>query len=117
MGPRAGGIVGWGSQAGTPDFFAKTRGAAFGVEAGVKLLVFDLSVSFLQIVDGAGRSGTLSQAILGFEIDVPLGDAKTGDGHRKLILRPGTGAGVAFGTPGPVSPPLTNDQKIGRAHV
>jgi hypothetical protein len=109
-GTRAGGIIGWGSRSGTPDFFEKTRGPALGVEVGVKLLVLDLSVSFLQVFDSGGRSGTLSQAILGFEIDIPVGQARTRDGRRKLILRPGAGGGVAFGTPGPVSPPLTNDQ-------
>lgn len=109
-GMRTGGIVGWGSKSGTPDFFEKTRGPVMGAEVGVKLLVVDLSVSFLQVFDGGGRSGTLSQAILGFEIDIPVGEARTREGRRKLILRPGAGGGVAFGTPGPVNPPLSNDQ-------
>jgi hypothetical protein len=109
-GPRAGGIVGWGSRSSTPDFFQTTRGAAMGAEVGVKLLVLDLSVSFLQVFDGSGRSGTLSQALLGFELDVPIGQWRTREGRRKLILRPGAGAGVAFGTLGPVHPPLSNDQ-------
>jgi hypothetical protein len=109
-GALAGGVVGWGSRTGTPDFFEKVRGGAMGAEVGVKLLVLDLSVSFLQMIDGGGRSGTLSQAILGFEIDLPIGDARTRNGRRKLLLRPGFGGGVAFGTPGPVNPPLSNDQ-------
>ena len=109
-GPRARVIAGWGNKSGTPDFFDKVRGAALGAEAGAKLLVFQLSVSFLQMIDGGGRSGTLSQAILGVEIDIPIGEARMKDGRRKLLLRPGTGAGVGFGTPGPVSPPLSNDQ-------
>jgi len=43
-------------------------------------------------------------------VDIPIGEARFSNGRRKLLLRPGTGAGVAFGTPGPVSPPLSNDQ-------
>ena len=109
-GPRAGAMVGWGSKSGTPDFFDKVRGAALGAEVGAKLLVLQLSVSFLQMFDGGGPSGTLSQAILGLEVDIPIGHERTPSGRRKLLLRPGTGAGVAFGTPGPVSPPLSNDQ-------
>ena len=109
-GARAGAMMGWGSKSGTPDFFDKVRGAAMGAEVGAKLLVLQLSVSFLQMIDGGGRSGTLSQAILGLEIDIPIGQARMRDGRRKLLLRPGTGGGVAFGTPGPVSPPLSNEQ-------
>jgi hypothetical protein len=109
-GPRAGGIVGWGSRSSTPDFFEKVRGAALGAEVGVKVLVLNLSVSFMQLIDGSGRSGTLSQALLGLEIDIPLGPGQRREDRRKLLLRPGAGAGVAFGTPGPVHPPLSNDQ-------
>jgi hypothetical protein len=109
-GALAGGMVGWGSRTSTPDFYERVRGPALGVEVGVKLLVLDLSVSFLQVIDSGGRSGTLSQAILGFEIDIPIGAARTSNGRRKLLLRPGFGGGVAFGTPGPVHPPLSNDQ-------
>jgi len=109
-GTRAGAMTGWGSRSDTPDFFDKVRGGALGAEVGAKLLVLQLSVSFLQLIDGAGRSGTLSQAILGLEVDIPIGEARFSNGRRKLLLRPGTGAGVAFGTPGPVSPPLSNDQ-------
>jgi hypothetical protein len=109
-GARAGGIVGWGTTPGTPDFFDSSRGGAFGAEVGVKVLVLDLSASFFQVVNSHGRVGTLSQALLGFEIDVPMGNAQTADGRPKLILRPGLGSGVAFGTPGPVHAPLSNDQ-------
>jgi hypothetical protein len=109
-GPRAGGMIGWGSRSTTPDFFEKARGAALGAEVGVKVLVLNLSVSFLQMLDGSGRSGTLSQALLGFELDIPIGNPRSPEERRKLLLRPGAGAGVGFGTPGPVRPPLSNDQ-------
>jgi len=109
-GPRAGGIVGWGSRSTTPDFYEKVRGAALGAEVGVKVLVLNLSVSFLQMLDSNGRSGTLTQAILGFEFDIPIGEGTTRQARRKVLLRPGVGAGVGFGTPGPVHPPLSNAQ-------
>jgi hypothetical protein len=109
-GARAGGISGWGSTSGTPDFFDTTRGGALGAEVGLKLLVFDLSFNFLQVIDGSGRVGTLSQALLGFEIDVPVGSARTPEGKQKTIFRPGIAGGLGFGTPGPVHPPLDNSQ-------
>jgi len=109
-GPRAGGMIGWGSRSTTPDFFEKVRGAALGAEVGIKVLVVNLSVDFFQMFDGNGRSGTLSQALLGFELDIPLGQGTRPEERRKLLLRPGVGAGVGFGTPGPVHPPLSNDQ-------
>jgi hypothetical protein len=109
-GVLAGGMTGWGSDSRTPDFFNKTRGGAFGAEVGVKLLVFDLSVRFLQVADTGGLTGTLAQAMLGFEIDVPVGEARTEDGKRKLILRPGVAGGVGFGTPGPVQTPYNAAQ-------
>ena len=109
-GPRAGGMIGWGSRTATPDFFEKARGAALGAEVGVKVLILNLSVTFLQMLDGNGRSGTLSQALLGFELDIPIGNPRSPEERRKLLLRPGAGAGVGFGTPGPVRPPLSNDQ-------
>jgi hypothetical protein len=109
-GVRGGGITGWGSDRNTPDFFEKTRGPGAGFELGVKLLVFDVSANFLQVFDGSGRVGTLTQFLLGFEIDVPAGDGKLPDGHPQNIFRPGLAAGFGFGTPGPVHPPLDNAQ-------
>ena len=67
-GIRAGGIMGWGATSSTPDFFDTTRGAAAGFEVGVKLLVFDLSANFLQVIDGSGRTGTLTRVLGGFVI-------------------------------------------------
>jgi hypothetical protein len=109
-GARAGGIVGWGSTANTPDFFDKTKGGAMGIEVGAKLLVFDLSASFLQVLNGDGRVGTLSQLMLSFEFDVPVGRDRFQNGKSRNIIRPALGFGVGVGTPGPVSPPLNNAQ-------
>src|SRR6185436_4498341 len=66
---QAGGMVGWGTTANTPDFFEQTRGPGFGFEIGAKLLVFDFSVTLLQMMDGNGLTGTLLQGLFGTEID------------------------------------------------
>lgn len=110
-GLRAGGLVGWGTGSGEQtDFFERTRGPGVGFDMGLKLLVFDLSANFLQVFDGDGRAGTLTQLLLGFEIDLPVGRTKLPDGHSQMILRPGIAGGVGFGTPRPVAPPLSNAQ-------
>jgi hypothetical protein len=109
-GATAGGFGGWGSTSNTPDFFDKTHGPAAGFNLGVKLLIFDLSASFLQAFDGSGTSGTLIQFLLGTEVDVPLGQTKLPDGQSQSVLEPKITGGVGFGTPGPVSPPLTDKQ-------
>jgi hypothetical protein len=151
LGGDAGGLVGWGSTPNTPDFFQHTRGAGLGFDLGVKLLVFDLSARFTQVFNGSGTAGTLTQFLLGFVIDIPIGSAtidapppapaqppapppqgawgegppqpSTGSpppppsppppaprGRTTHVLRPGIAAGFGFGTPGPVNPPLSNDQ-------
>src|SRR4029079_2928153 len=103
-GARAGGVVGWGSASGgNSDFFERTRGGGLGFEVGAKLLIFDLSANFLQVVNGSGRAGTLTQLLLGVEIDVPVGNAKLKSGQSRSIFRPGLAGGVGFGTPRPVS--------------
>ena len=76
----AGGITGWGQTPNTPDFFAHTRGAGVGFDLGVKLLVFDASARFTQVLESSGTVGTLTQFLLGFVIDIPIGTA-TIDGN------------------------------------
>jgi hypothetical protein len=109
-GLRGGALVGWGSDSKTPDFFDKTRGGVVGFELGVKLLVLDLSANFLQVINGSGRVGTLTQFLLGVELDFPVGSGRSNESRNRTILRPGINAGFGFGTPGPVDPPLTNSQ-------
>lgn len=109
-GLRAGGLAGWGSTDKTPDFFDHTSGGAVGLELGVKLLVFDLSVNFTQVVDGSGRTGTMTQMLAGFVIDAPIGPGHTVAERNRLLLRPGINAGFGFGTPKPVTPPLDSAQ-------
>jgi hypothetical protein len=109
-----GGITGWGDTTNTPDFFDRRKGPGLGVSLGVKLLVFDLSTSFLQIFDGNGRAGTLTQLLFGVNIDVPVGNDKFHKGiergKSRNIIRPVVNIGAAAGTPEPVKPPLDNAQ-------
>ncbi|HVZ75105.1 MAG TPA: hypothetical protein VHJ20_22135 [Polyangia bacterium] len=109
-GVRAGGVGGWGTTPNTPDFFDRRRGAGAGVDVGVKLLIFDLSANFTQLLDG----GTLSQLLFGINIDLPVGNQVFREGiekgHSRNLLRPLATVGVAAGTPEKVSPPLNEAQ-------
>jgi hypothetical protein len=109
-GATAGGLAGWGTTPHTPDFFDTTRGGGVGFDLGLKLLVFDFSTSFFQTFNSSGASGTLIQFLLGTELDIPLGEAKLPDGQSQQVLEPEIAGGFGFGTPGPVSPPLTDSQ-------
>jgi hypothetical protein len=117
IGGTAGGVTGWGTTPQTPDFFDSTRGGGVGFDLGLKLLFFDLSASFLQVLDGSGTSGTLIQLLLGTEIDVPLGGARLSDGQSQNVLKPKVAAGFGFGTPGGVNPPLTDSQISAKGFV
>jgi hypothetical protein len=131
-GLRAGGLTGQGSTSNPSrrDFFELVRGPAAGVEVGAKILVLDLSLSFMQVLGGKGEigepgrrlggsagqigapgeqlaidsglgTGTLTQLLLGFEMEFNL--------PRQLLLRPRLSAGFGLGTLRPVDPPLSND--------
>ncbi len=116
-GATAGGMAGWGTTPNTPDFFDTTRGGGVGFDLGIKLLVFDFSANFFQTFDGSGAAGTLIQFLLGTEIDIPLGSAKLPDGQSQNVLKPEVAGGFGFGTPGPVSPPLTDSQVSAKGAV
>ena len=109
-GATAGGLGGRGTTPNTPDFFDTTRGGGVGFDLGLKLLIFDFQTNFFQTFNGSGASGTLIQFLLGTEFDIPLGEAKLSDGQSQNVLKPEIAAGFGFGTPGPVSPPLTDSQ-------
>ena len=109
-----GGLTGWGSTSATPDFFDRRKAPGLGLDVGVKLLIFDVSASFFQFIDGNGREGTLAQVLVGVNIDVPVGHDKfqTGidRGHNKNILHPLAEVGFAAGTPEAVHLPYDNAQ-------
>ena len=109
-GATAGGLTGWGTTPNTPDFFDSTRGPSVGFDMGLKVLFVDLSASFLQVLSGSGRSGTLIQLLLGGEVDVPLGSARLADGEPVHVLQPKLAGGLGFGTPGPVKTPYNDAQ-------
>jgi hypothetical protein len=108
-GGRFGGMVGWGSSS-TPDFFDKARGVGGGFELGAKLLVVDLSVNFSQLFEGS----SLTQMLLGFTFDIPVGNLYFQDGIAKgksrNIIRPILNGGFAVGTPNAVDLPLDDAQ-------
>jgi hypothetical protein len=116
-GATAGGVGGWGTTPNTPDFFDSTRGPGVGFDLGMQLAIFDLSANFLQVFNSSGASGTLIQFLLGLEIDIPLGDAKLPNGQSQSELEPKVAGGFGFGTPGPVSPPLTDSQVSAKGFV
>jgi len=113
-GAIAGGITGWGTTANTPDFFQRRGGPGVGAEVGVKLLVFDVSVNFFQVFDSSGRGATLTQGLIGVNIDVPVGNQKFQDGiergRSKNVIRPIANFGGALGSPEPVHLPIDNAQ-------
>jgi hypothetical protein len=113
-GAIGGGITGWGTTANTPDFFQRRKGPGLGVEVGVKMLVFDLSANFFQIFDSNGGAGTLTQVLLGVNIDVPVGNQKfqygVERGKSRNIIRPIANFGGAIGSPEPVHLPVDNAQ-------
>jgi hypothetical protein len=109
-----GGTTGGGTARGAPDFFDRSEGLASGVKLGVRLFVVDFSLRFLQMIDSHGASSTLSTALLGSSLEIPLvggGQDITGRPRRlEVVLRPGLGAGFALGTPAPVHLPIDNAQ-------
>jgi hypothetical protein len=111
VGAVAGGMTGRGVDNSTPDFFHLAQGPAFGAEVGLRFLVLDLSIRFVQLVDSSGRAGTLSTVMFGPSVEIPI----VSRGERPvLLLRPGIGVGFGFGTPLPVDLPLSNDQISGK---
>jgi hypothetical protein len=118
-GAIAGGITGWGSD--QPDFFSKRGRPGVGVEAGVKLLVIDLSFNFFQMFDGSGAAGTLSQVLLGVNVDIPVGNQtfRSGveRGKSRNVIRPIASFGGALATPKPVDLPLNNAQLAAKGIV
>jgi hypothetical protein len=116
-----GGLTGWGETSNTPDFFKRRQGPGAGVEVGVKLLVFDVSASFVQLFNSSGTAGTLTQFLAGVNIDVPVGNDKFQEGvergRSRNIIRPIANLGFAVGTPEPVHPPLDNAQISAKGFV
>ena len=114
---NAGGMFGWGTTSGTQDMFRQAAGPGFGVEAGLKLLIFDFSVNVLQIVKNGGLSATLIQGLFGTDVDIPAGHAKLENGQSVQVVHTGIEAGVVLGTGAPAMLPVTNDQLADKGFV
>ena len=85
------------SASAVPDFFRQSAGPGSGFELGARLLVIDLSMSFLQLVDSNGLSGALMQALLGAEVDIPVGQPRLPNGQSINVLHAGVAGGAALG--------------------
>lgn len=114
---NAGGMFGWGTTSGTQDMFRQAAGPGFGAEAGLKLLIFDFSVSALQIVKDGGFSATLIQGMAGTDVDIPAGRTKLENGQSVQVVHTGIEAGVVLGTNAPAKLPVTNDQLADKGFV
>ncbi len=116
LGVNAGGMFGWGTTSNTQDMFRNAAGPGLGVEGGLKLLVFDASVSVFQILKD-GFSATLIQGLLGIDADFPAGDTKLPNGESVHVIHTGAAAGFVLGTNAPAMAPVTNDQLAGKGFV
>jgi hypothetical protein len=108
-GGRVGGVVGWGSRS-APDFFDSHSGPGGGFQLGAKLLILDISLNFDQLFSGA----TVTEALLGFTFDIPVGNLMFQDGLEKgksrNVIRPVLNGGFALNTPSAVHLPLDDAQ-------
>lgn len=105
VGVTAGGMTGWGRTPRARDLFAEDKGGAIGAEAGVRLLIFDLSCSVLQGIDRSGATVRLTQLLLGTEMDLGLGRGTLRNGQSRNVLRLGFVAGGSFGMSVPAEVP------------
>jgi hypothetical protein len=117
LGATGGGMYGWGTTNNTPDFFHQAAGPGFGFDAGLKLLIFDVSVDFMQIIKDGALGGTLIQLLAGIDTDLPAGSQKLPNGQSVNVIHIGAWAGGALGTGAPVSLPITNDQLADKGFV
>jgi hypothetical protein len=117
LGANAGGMFGWGTTSNTQDMFRNAAGPGFGAEAGLKLLVFDLSLNVLQIVKDGGLSATLIQGLVGIDVDLPVGDAKLQNGQNIHIIHTGAVAGFVLGTRAPATLPVMQSELADKGFV
>lgn len=110
----AGGMTGGGSATPTPDVFGQIQGGSFGTELGVRLLVLDLSLRFVQMAGVKGHHGTLLTFMFGPSVEIPIigggVDMLGRPRPPKVVIRPGIAVAAGFATLQPVSLPISNDQ-------
>jgi hypothetical protein len=110
-------MYGWGTTTGTQDMFRQAAGPGFGAEAGLKLLVFDVSLNVMQIVKSSGLSATLIQGLIGTDIDIPVGHSKLDNGQSAHMLHTGLVAGFVLGTRATATLPVMNDELADKGFV
>ena len=116
LGGQAGGMFGWTTTPNAQDMFRTAAGPGVGVEAGLKLLVFDASISVLQMFkDGLG--GTFIQGLIGIDVDLPAGNTKLDTGQSVHVIHTGAVAGFVLGTNAPATPPVMSDELANRGFV
>jgi len=110
-GAYAGGITGWGTTAGTPDFFDRRKAPGVGVAVASTLLIFDLSTNFTQLFDSTAAPGRCGRALIGVNFDVGVGNQLFTDGIEKgksrNVLSSPLQHRLAVGRPSPSSRPPT----------
>lgn len=99
--------------------FQEEHGAlAYGVAVGAELFFIDAWIQHEQFV-GGGDVSTWTQFMLGFDVEIDMGDTKGGafddsgkqvGGYSSMFAELGMGAGFGVGTGLQVVPPLDNSQ-------
>ena len=91
---------------------------AYGVAVGAEVFLIDGWIQHEQFV-GGGNTSTWTQFMLGFDVEIGLGDkkgtrfndaGKEVGGYESIMLELGMGAGFGVGTGQQVTPPLDNSQ-------
>jgi hypothetical protein len=101
------------------DAFQGQHGAlGYGVAVGAEVFLVDAWIQHEQFVDG-GDVSTWTQFMLGFDVEIDLGDnkgthfddaGKEVGGYSSIVAELGMGAGFGVGTGQQVTPPLDNGQ-------
>jgi hypothetical protein len=116
---HGGGAGGAGVAGGAKDhaFAEGARGGTYGALVGAEVLFLDGWIEHHQYIDG-GLSGTWTQIMLGFDVDIDVGKGAPPAGAKKGAKGPppkgyvelGLGAGFGFGTGQQVTLPIDNAQ-------
>ncbi len=91
------------------DFFDHTKGGAYGVLVGMRVLFFEASIEHDQFTDFSSVKGTWTELDAGIGIAIAVDDVLRGESN-KLFVNVGLDLGAGFGTGRQISPPLDNAQ-------
>lgn len=105
----AGGGGGTGGAQEDNAFASGASGGAYGLLAGAEILFFDVWVNHTQYFGSSGINGTLTQFMLGFDVDFALDEPDPGK-ENVYFAEVGLAGGFGLGTGQQVDPPLDNAQ-------